>query len=140
MLCFFHMSTFSTPSVRADSSSFPDQKSSVPVHTHTLRDRCKQQYSRSIYSCTWCPDCFPEAWRRDSLHYPSRQFAPALNPEPLPASHTYIIKIKIHSSCEIEFFVETHLCKLCVILRSRVLRAGCPHKGYRSATPLATTV
>ena len=26
----------------------------------------------------------------------------------------------IHSSCEIEDFVETHLCKLCVILRSRV--------------------
>ena len=28
--------------------------------------------------------------------------------------------MKIHSSCEIEYFVETHLCKLCVILRSRV--------------------
>ena len=38
-----------------------------------------------------------------------------------------IIKIKIHSSCEIEDFVETHLYKLCVILRSRVLRAVCPH-------------
>ena len=25
-------------------------------------------------------------------------------------------KMKIHSSCEIEYFVETHLCKLCVIL------------------------
>ena len=24
--------------------------------------------------------------------------------------------MKIHSSCEIEDFVETHLCKLCVIL------------------------
>ena len=33
----------------------------------------------------------------------------------------YIIKIRIHSSCEIEDFVEAHLCKLCVILRSRVL-------------------
>ena len=32
----------------------------------------------------------------------------------------YIMKMKIHSSCEIEYFVETHLCKLCVILRSRV--------------------
>ena len=39
----------------------------------------------------------------------------------------YIIKIKIHSSCEIEDFVETHLCKLCVILRSRALRVVCPH-------------
>ena len=35
----------------------------------------------------------------------------------------HIIKIKIHSSCEIEDFVETHLCKLCVILRSRALYA-----------------
>ena len=26
------------------------------------------------------------------------------------------IKIKIHASCEIEYFVETHLCKLCVIM------------------------
>ena len=33
--------------------------------------------------------------------------------------YIYIIKMKIHSSCEIEDFVETHLCKLCVILRSR---------------------
>ena len=39
----------------------------------------------------------------------------------------YIIKIKIHSSCEIEDFVETHLFKLCVILRSRALRVVCPH-------------
>ena len=37
------------------------------------------------------------------------------------------IKTKIHSSCEIEYFVETHFCKLCVILRSRVLRVVCPH-------------
>ena len=29
--------------------------------------------------------------------------------------YTKIIKIKIHSSCEIEYFIETHLCKLCVI-------------------------
>ena len=40
----------------------------------------------------------------------------------------YILyKMKIHSSCEIEDFVETHLCKLCVILRSRALRVVCPH-------------
>ena len=36
--------------------------------------------------------------------------------------------MKIHSSCEIEDFVETHLCKLCVILRSRALRVVCPHR------------
>ena len=41
--------------------------------------------------------------------------------------------MKIHSSCEIEDFVETHLCKLCVILRSRVVRVVCPHQGYKSA-------
>ena len=34
---------------------------------------------------------------------------------------------KKNSSCEIEDFVETHLRKLCVILRSRVLRVVCPH-------------
>ena len=41
----------------------------------------------------------------------------------------YILKIKMHSSsCEIEDFVyKLHLCKLCVILRSRVLRVVCPH-------------
>ena len=39
-----------------------------------------------------------------------------------------ITKIKIHSSrCGIEDFVETHLCKLCVILRSRVLYFGFMH-------------
>ena len=56
--------------------------------------------------------------------------------------YAYFIKLKpkIHSSCEIEYFVETHLCLLCVILRSRVLRVVCLHYGYRSATPLATTV
>ena len=30
-------------------------------------------------------------------------------------------------SCGIEDFVETHICKLCVILRSRVLPVVCPH-------------
>ena len=35
-------------------------------------------------------------------------------------------KMKLHSSCKIEDFVETHICKLCVILRSRVLRVVCP--------------
>ena len=30
--------------------------------------------------------------------------------------NTWNIKIKIHSSCETEAFVETHLCNLCVIL------------------------
>ena len=40
------------------------------------------------------------------------------------------------SSCETEGFVETRLCKLSVILRSRVLRVVCPHEGYRSRLPL----
>ena len=47
--------------------------------------------------------------------------------------HVISIKIKIHSSCEIEEFVETHLCKLFVILRQRVFQVV-------SATPLGTTV
>ena len=32
--------------------------------------------------------------------------------------------MKIHSSCEIEDFVETHLCKLCVILRCCICSKG----------------
>ena len=36
-------------------------------------------------------------------------------------------KIKIHFICDIEGLVETHLCKLCVILRSHVLPLRCPH-------------
>ena len=31
--------------------------------------------------------------------------------QPPPHTLMYIIKIKLHSSCEIEDFVETHLCK-----------------------------
>ena len=52
----------------------------------------------------------------------------------------YNIIMKIRSSCEIEYFVETHLCKLCVILQSGVLRVVCPHSGYNSGTFLATAV
>ena len=29
-------------------------------------------------------------------------------------SELYIINIKKHSSCEIDYFVETHLCTLCM--------------------------
>ena len=39
--------------------------------------------------------------------------------------HRYIIKTKIHSSCEIEDFVETHLCKLCVIDAPITRVTGC---------------
>ena len=45
---------------------------------------------------------------------------------PMNSAMSYIIKIKIHSSCEIEDFVETDLCKRCLILRSRVLRVVIP--------------
>ena len=36
-------------------------------------------------------------------------------------SKYFIVQIEIHSSCEIEYFVKTHLCKVCVIPRSRSL-------------------
>ena len=39
----------------------------------------------------------------------------------------FIIKTKIHSSCESEDFVETHICRPCVKLRSRVLPGVRPH-------------
>ena len=52
----------------------------------------------------------------------------------------YILKLIIHSSCELEDLVETHIRKLCVILRSRVSRVLSPQKGYKSTTPFATTV
>ena len=35
------------------------------------------------------------------------------------------MKIKIHSNCEIEDFADTYLCKLCVILRSRIFLGVC---------------
>ena len=53
------------------------------------------------------------------------------------------IKIRIHSSREIEDFVETHVCKLCVI-SDRAYYGLCvliiKDTVYRSAAPLATTV
>ena len=58
-------------------------------------------------------------------------FCTPIDMDPFSVRHMpqprYIIKIEIHSSCEIACFVETHLCKLCVILRSRVLRVVCPN-------------
>ena len=73
-----------------------------------------------------------------STHAPERN----IEYTPVPFVLILIINIKMHSSCEIEYdyFVETHLCKLCVILRSSVLRVVYPQYRYRSATPLATTV
>ena len=49
-----------------------------------------------------------------------------------------IIKVRIHSSCEIEDFnfIETHLCKLCVILRSRELSGGVLIKDTGRRLPL----
>ena len=41
-------------------------------------------------------------------------------------------------NCEIDA-VKTHLRKLCVIPRSRVLLGVSPHEGYRSATPLGNS-
>ena len=40
---------------------------------------------------------------------------------------SHVLIEKIHFSCKIKYFAETHLCKLCVILRSRVLRVVCSH-------------
>ena len=36
----------------------------------------------------------------------------------------------MQSRYEMEDFVEPHICKLCLILRSRVLRGVCPQQGY----------
>ena len=37
------------------------------------------------------------------------------------------VKMNIHTTSEVGDFVQTHFCKLCGILRSRVLRVVCPH-------------
>ena len=69
--------------------------------------------------------------RKSAGQKPRRATPPTRHSEPVfvyrLVYRLYIIKMKIRSSCEIEYFVETHLCKLCVILRSRVLRVVCPH-------------
>ena len=59
------------------------------------------------------------------LEFLNRSFYPMTSLHPV----SVLIKITLHStSCEIEDFVGTHLCKLCVILRSRVLLGGvCPY-------------
>ena len=76
-------------------------------------------YDVSAAQGVWCVDC----WIALSLKALSDRGG-TLRAQ---IFHPYIIKIKIRSSCEIENFVETHLCKLCVILRSRALRVVCPH-------------
>ena len=35
----------------------------------------------------------------------------------------FILKIKIHNSCEIEYYVEPHLCKLCVVYGRSIMSA-----------------
>ena len=40
-------------------------------------------------------------------------------------ARAYIIKYLIHYSCWIEYFVEAHLCKLCVIFTPIVRVSGC---------------
>ena len=67
--------------------------------------------------------------------YKQRITRPCAIPLDTPRRGTLYINIHIISiekkytiySCELEYFVETHLCKLCVILRSRILRVVCPH-------------
>ena len=39
--------------------------------------------------------------------------------------YIYFLKINIHSSCEIEDFVDTHILKLCVVLLPRVSLGVC---------------
>ena len=39
----------------------------------------------------WLPGCFPGARQLDSAHCQGRQFAPAINREPLFASHNFVV-------------------------------------------------
>ena len=68
---------------------------------------------------------------------PIKTKTPQIGYQMFPA---YIIKKKLHSPAVKSKVMETHHCKLCVMLRSRVLLDVCPHRGYRSATPLGTRV
>ena len=51
------------------------------------------------------------------------------------------MKIEIHSSCEVEYFVETHLCKLCYLLDLCWTSAADarPVNCKSNVVPLATT-
>ena len=65
-------------------------------------------------------------WPRNATALPTELYLITCFSSSVDSATTHIIKIKIHSSCDIEDFVETHICKLCVILRSRVSRVVCP--------------
>ena len=61
-------------------------------------------------------------------------------PVPLIIREAFYYKIKLHSSCEMEEFVESHLCRLCVFLRSRVFRGVYVlMKDVTSSTPLSAS-
>ena len=54
-------------------------------------------------------------------------------------SYYFYLKLKIdHNCCEIEDLVETAICKLCVALRSRVLRGVHAIKKYNISATLLT--
>ena len=89
--------------LRADAVSTPTQER--PGCEHTVKPACPT-YTKSYI--------FTTADKSVHFRYVHGLYVTGIN-------------IKIHSSCEIEFFVESRLCKLCVILRSRVLRVVWPH-------------
>ena len=77
--------------------------------------RCKLETSNIVTMSS------PKAERREKIIQISFQNKSHKNPDERRTGIHDAICISLYSSREIQDFAETHLCKLCVILRSRVL-------------------
>ena len=77
---------------------------------------------KNIYTC-------PTDRELDHLHMVDPVIAVMIGCAGSVYTRYKLCKTEIYStySCEIEEFVDTHLCKLCVMLRSRMLLGACPH-------------
>ena len=116
---FLYLSPTNKQIVWATRATSKGKMSKKGLSLHTVTEL---HYEKSSIRVEAVRDSFcPQGTRRSNQ--PLAKYSPRRTVQP----KAYIITIRIHSSCEIDSFVETHLCKMCVILRSRVFLGACPH-------------